>query len=195
LSSTGSGGIVIGNADGTQPNFVENGAKLSITATVGDVTFGDQNIFRAMGGNVVVLAKGNVTGGSGNQFQAEGNGITPTGGIELTAGSTVSAIGKAFATKANNATIPSATVVTGGTPHYVLLANGNVNLGNATLDFTNKGVMTFNGLNTRAVNVNGGTFTTVSAKPISELQTAETDDFVVDTQCDYEDAANLCAQP
>ena len=192
LSSTGSGGIAIGNGGGTKVNFLENGSKLSIVATAGDITIGKQNSCRVMGGNVVILAKGNITGDVSNKFQAEADGATATGGIELTAGSTTSSLPAAFAAKANNNTRADATTI--GT-HYVLLNSGSVILGapNSTLDFTHKGVMTFNGLNGKTVTLPFSAFTTTSSKPIANEEADVTEEFVVDTETDSADAG-LCAE-
>jgi hypothetical protein len=130
-----------------------------------------------------------------NKFQAEGDGTTATGGIEITAGSTTSVIAKAFSTKFNNATRSDAT--TTGT-HYVLLSTPtNVTLGppNAILDFTHKGVMTFNGVNGKSVTFQGGTFTTNSSKPIGEVKSdsASFTEFVLDTEDDDADGVGIAS--
>jgi len=50
----------------------------------------------------------------------------------------------------------------------------------ATLDFTNRGVMVFQG----TVQFDGGTFTTKSGKPIAFTASPEQDEMIVDTEQD-----------
>src|SRR5581483_6100697 len=70
ITSTGAGGVVIGN-DNT---LLNNGSKLVITAsaTTGAVGMGTGNSFRDMGGNVQFFAMDDITGAAGNTFQAKG---------------------------------------------------------------------------------------------------------------------------
>ena len=188
LTSTGPGGIAIGNATGSTPNFLEVGGTMSIKSTVGGVAIGNGNIFRDMGGNIVILSQGAVSGGTTNALQAKGVINTATGGIEIDSATQKSTISTAF----KHAPTPGATI-NGGTilgTTYVLLTPGvgTINLGMtspATLDFTNKGVMQFNALGSGgSIVFQNGTFTTVSSKPVSSVEILDVDDFIVDTDED-----------
>jgi hypothetical protein len=196
ITSTFGGNSIPAVSFGTGDVITNNGASLTITATGtgGNIQLGSSNTFTDMGGNVDILAKGNVSGQTGNNFQAAGILNTASGGIELGAGTTTSALSKGFASQPTTASITGASITPNATGKQVLLllpsATAAVTLNansssNASLNFTSQGVMVFQAVGSGTINLQGGTFTTVSSKPVS-LTTEEEPaaDLVVDTSDD-----------
>ena len=214
LSTTSSGGIAIGTT--TADNFTNYGAKLSIGSKgTGNITFGNGNELLDMGGNIIVMTKGNVSGGTGNTFQAVGIAKQSVGGIEIGAGTTSSTIAKSFGKPAGTILNGSAfngtvTIVNGTAPnlHGAVVANtkfsNSFNLGGSTINVAVPvtpapnppqvlgGVVQFDGGSAGAtVNFgSGNTFETQGAKPVNYSSTEDAD-VVVDSGEDVEGQSAL----
>jgi fibronectin-binding autotransporter adhesin len=172
LTANGAAGITIGNG----ATITNNGLKYLFTTKLGDITFGDNNTFTAMGGNIQMLSKFDVVGGAGNAFQAKGMLTQANGGIEIGSGTSTSTLTKAFGldpgTSPAVGSLGASVVVnnpagTGGGIFRNVTTGGNVDLGTATLNLSQKGGMSFDSIGATSVTINGGTFTTKSDKPIS----------------------------
>ncbi|HEY9793073.1 MAG TPA: hypothetical protein V6D22_21905 [Candidatus Obscuribacterales bacterium] len=212
LSSASAAGVLIGD----NSSFVNNGPQLTVLATgatpiTGGITFGTANsandLFSDVGGNLVILTKGNVTGGTGNEYQATGRPNTMMGGIEVGAGTTATVLTTALTKAAgfyggiteNDLSLlgnPSGLPTSAGTFRGVLMLNPSgstgVNLANGTLNFTGGGAMVFETVPTTGASITmPGTFTTESGrplKPVAEITMLPIDpnEMVIDTADDSE---------
>jgi hypothetical protein len=204
-------GVVVSNGskltanDGNiqvQSNSPSNSLASGTSASLNMPDTGNGDVFSAIGGNVVVLAKGSIQGGN-NTYQAEGSTGIANGGIEIAGGTTVNTLGAAFLklpTQPANLAVLGPTVSNPGSvssTHGVILANivsgGSVNLSGAAntavpILTLNHGAMVFGaGASGVTVTLNGGTFKTSSVKPIAEVTLELTDDIVIDTGDDADD--------
>jgi hypothetical protein len=194
ITANGANGVQIGNGN----KFINNGAKLAITAagTNADVTMGNNNTLRDMGGNVVVLAKGNVIGGAGNQFQSM-SVVKTASGVELGSGLTAGTLSGAFAKKGPLA--PTAAQLGGSGIAFnnngVILLNpknkGTVNLVHngpvpgALLTAQPAGAIVFDAMNTTSkVQFDGANITVHADKPIARTAADLEVEYVVDTEQD-----------
>jgi hypothetical protein len=196
LTSTGTAGIDIGSAE----QMVNNGSKLTILAELGNITMGNGGLYRDMGGNIYVLAKGTVRGGAGNDFQAKGITGTATGGVEIGSGLTAGVLATAFSKPANTEPPPTAISPSGNVlfdnNRGVIYLNNPKNLG--TFDLTtggtnqavfhlSHGAVVFDATaDGSSVQFDGIIVETQSAKPVAHFDAAEASDIVVDTEEDLD---------
>jgi hypothetical protein len=184
------GALTIGNG-GVDGFFIANGGNVKGTSTStanGAITIGNDNLIRAMGGNVEFLTMGTITGGTGNDIQAKGKLGVANGGIEMAGGTTKSTLNAAFGQPAGTNTANfNGTVVGGanGVARALLTGTGTVNLNGSTIDLTQRGAVNFDSSTPNGVVFGtSNTFTTKSSKPVA-TQAADTHvEYVVDTDED-----------
>jgi hypothetical protein len=189
LTSTGPDGIDFGS----RGVFVQNGRKLNVIATNGSINLANDNLFRAMGGDVIILAKQSVAGGSGNQFEAKGTVKTGNGGIEIRAGLTTSGLGSAFGKPAN--TQPPTALLGSGVVNLlndrgvVLIANrgGTVDLSSGAIAASlslDHGAILLGADGSNSIMFDGVRFETRSAKPVAFASTLRPDNDLISCRSD-----------
>jgi hypothetical protein len=199
---------------GENVTLTNYGPKSVISATAGDLNLGTSNSFQNVGGNLVFLSKGNIldegVGASANTYSAGGIVNGKSGGVEFSAGTTISTIGGAFGKPAGFygftaiSQIGSPTILPGlpgqSPPVFrgILVLNPASSVANTgvtlsgTLDFTSGGAMVFSDQGGKTVTINGNVITTSSKPltPVSNNTIQSDDDMIVDTN-DYDAGSEL----
>lgn len=184
ISIVSGGGIDIGSNN----TLIANGSNLTITTTAANLTILDDNTFRAMGGNVVVLTAGTANGGTGNHFQAKGFAGTANGGIEIGSGLRRGILASSFAkpagTRTNTGSLTGASITAGqGVVIVNPLSQGSLTLAPLSALTLNKGAIVFDSISPgSSINFGQTTFETKSARPISFSEAEE--DIVLDADAD-----------